>query len=202
MEEAASAVFAASAATPGPAREVHRDPKPGALSDVSRDGRFGLFQRFPNNSENYVVRLDLRSGAARTLYPEGGKVTVNDARFSPDGKTVYVATDGGGEQAWLLALDAETGKEKARYVETSPVLAAIDTVVVAKTGDSLALLIDAGNHHEVRLLDARTLKPKAKVPMPLGQGSLSAFSEDGSGRRRARRSTPGPSTRRPVTPRR
>jgi dipeptidyl aminopeptidase/acylaminoacyl peptidase len=180
MEEASSAVFSVPAGTPGPAREVHRDSKPGALTDVSRDGKFGLFERFPSNSENYLVRLDLRSGATRTLYPESGKVTIHDARFSPDGKTVYVATDGGGEQAWLLALDAESGKEKARYVETSPALASIDTVAVAKTGDALALLIDAGNRNELRLLDARTLKPRAKVQMPLGQGFLSAFSEDGT----------------------
>jgi len=179
MEEASSAVFAVPAGAPGPAREVHRDSKPGALTDVSRDGKLGLFQRFPSHSENYLVRLDLGSGAARALYPESGKVTIHDARFSPDGKTVYVATDGGGEQAWLLALDAESGKEKARYVETSPALATIDTIAVAKTGDALALLIDAGNRTELRLLDARTLKPRAKVQMPLGQGFLSAFSEDG-----------------------
>src|SRR6266478_9832318 len=179
MEEASSAVFAAPAGAPGPAREVHRDSKPGALTDVSRDGELGLFQRFPSHSENYLFRLDLGSGAARALYPESGKVTIHDAKFSPDGKTVYVATDGGGEQAWLLALDAESGKERARYVETSPALATIDTIAVAKTGDALALLIDAGNRTELRLLDARTLKPRAKVQMPLGQGFLSAFSEDG-----------------------
>jgi dipeptidyl aminopeptidase/acylaminoacyl peptidase len=179
MEEASSALFRASASAPGPAREVYRDPKPGTLTDVSRDGKWALFQRFPSNSENYVVRVDLRTGAARTLYPRGGKVTINDARFSPDGRTVYVATDGGGERAWLLALDADTGEEKARYVETSPPLATIDTIAVAKSGGALALLIDAGNHNELRLLEARTLKTRANVQMPLGQGFVSAFSEDG-----------------------
>ncbi|MFL5376439.1 MAG: alpha/beta hydrolase family protein, partial [Myxococcales bacterium] len=87
--------------------------------------------------------------------------------------------DGGGEQAWLLALDAATGKEKARYVEKKPALGTIDTIAVAKKGDALALLIDAGNRTELRLLDARTLKPRANVRMPLGQGFLSTFSEDG-----------------------
>jgi dipeptidyl aminopeptidase/acylaminoacyl peptidase len=50
---------------------------------------------------------------------------------------------------------------------------------VAKTGDALALALDAGNRNEIRLLDARTLKPRAQVTMPLGQGGIQDFSEDG-----------------------
>jgi dipeptidyl aminopeptidase/acylaminoacyl peptidase len=179
ISEASSAVYAAPLAAPGPAREVYRDAKPGSLVDVSRDGKRALFVKFPTNSENYLATIDLASGAARTLYPESGKVTISDARFSPDGRTAYVATDGGGEQAWLLALDAESGKEIARYVEKNPPIATIDTIAAAKTGDALALLIDAGNRTELRLLDARTLRPRSKVAMPLGQGFLSDFSEDG-----------------------
>jgi len=188
MEEARSAVYAAPAAAPGPAREVYREPKPGFLTDVTRDGKRGLFVRYPSRSENYLVRLDLASGADRTLYPQSGKVSISDAKYSPDGRTAYVATDAGGEQALLLALDVESGKEKARYAENPPIFA-ISEVEVAKTGDALAVLVDAGNRTEIRLLDARTLRPRAKVAMPLGQGFLSEFSEDGK-RVIARWSTP------------
>ena len=179
MNEASSAVYAASTVEPGHERELYRDSKPGFLTDVSRDGKQGLFVQFPTNSENYVLLLDLASGAARTVYPTSGKVTVSAAQFSPDGRTIYVATDGGGEQAWLLALDAESGKEKARYVERQPAVATISSIAVAKSGGALTLTIDAGNHGEVRLLEARTLKPRAKVSMPLGDGFVSGFSEDG-----------------------
>ena len=193
ISDASSAVYAAPAAAPGPVREVFRDAKPGFLSDVSRDGKSGIFLRYPTRSENYLVRLDLVSGSARTLFPESGKVSIFDARFSPDGRTIYVATDGGGEQALLLALDSESGKEKARYVEKNPPVATLSELAVAKTGDSLAMLVDAGNHTEVRLLDARTLRPRAKVAMPLGQGNVSEFSEDGR-RFLARWSTPSSPT--------
>jgi len=179
MNEASSAVYAASAVEPGHERELYRDSKPGFLTDVSRDGKQGLFVQFPSNSENYVLVLDLASGAARTLYPASGKVTIFATQFSPDGRTIYVATDGGGEQVWLLALDAESGKEKARYVERHPAVATISSIAVAKSGGALALSIDAGNHAEIRLLEARTLKPRAKVSMPLGDGFVSGFSEDG-----------------------
>jgi dipeptidyl aminopeptidase/acylaminoacyl peptidase len=179
ISEASSAVYAAPAIKPGPEREVYRDPKPGFLTDVSRDGKRGLFVRYPSRSENYLLLLDLASGAPRTLYPASGKVTIFSAKFSPDGRTIYVATDGGGEQAWLLALDAESGKEKARYVEKHPTTASILGIAVAKRGDALALSLDAGNRTEIRLLEARTLKPRAKVTMPLGQGFISDISEDG-----------------------
>ncbi len=179
ISDASSALYAAPLAAPGAAREVYRDAKPGSLTDVSRDGKQALFLSFPSNSENHLLAVDLASGATRTLYPQSGKVAISDARFSPDGRTVYVATDGGGENAWLLALDAESGREKGRYVETHPTIAAIDTVAVAKKGGALALMIDAGNRKEMRLLDAATLRPRARVEMPLGQGFLSDFSEDG-----------------------
>ena len=179
ISEPSSAVYAVPAGAPGPAREVYRDTKPGFLSDVSRDGKQALFERYPSRPENYLLRLDLASGATRTLYPASGKVTIHDAKFSPDGRTIYVSTDGGGEQALLLALDAETGKEKARYLEKDPPTATISSVAVAKRGGALALSIDAGNRNEVRLLDARTLRPRAKVAMPLGQGFVADFSEDG-----------------------
>jgi dipeptidyl aminopeptidase/acylaminoacyl peptidase len=180
ISEASSALYAAPASSPGAAREVYRDAKPGQLDDVSRDGKRALFVRFPSVSENYLVLVDLGSGAARTLYPKSGKVAIHDALFSADGRTVYVATDGGGEQAWLLALDAESGREKARYVEKDLTAATLDKIAVAKKGGALAVLVDAGNRNELRLLEANTLRPRAAVAMPLGQGSLFDFSEDGS----------------------
>ena len=124
---------------PGPAREVYRDAKPGFLTAVSRDGRQGLFLRYPSRSENHLLRVDLASGKTTELYPGSGKVSIADAQFSPDGRTVYVATDGGGEQAWLLALDADSGKEKGRYVERDPPIATISGVDVAKKGGGLAV---------------------------------------------------------------
>jgi len=178
-EEVSSTVYAVPA-TGGASRVIFRDDKPGFLTDASRDGKQLLFERYPTGSENYLLLLDAATGKSRQLYPQApGKVVISAARFSADGKTVYVATDAGGEQSWLLALDAQSGKELARYAEKNPTTAAIRTVLVAKTGDVLALSLDAGNRSELRLLDARTLKPRAPVTMPLGMGMASDFSEDG-----------------------
>ncbi len=124
--------------------------------------------------------LDLATGKPRPLYPASGKVTIASAGFSADGERVYVGTDGGGEQALLLVLDAANGKEVARYVESKPATAAIAELVVAKQGNLIAVGLDAGNRSELRLLDARTLEPRAAPALPLGSGYPGEFSGDGA----------------------
>ncbi|QSQ27981.1 S9 family peptidase [Pyxidicoccus parkwayensis] len=178
MNAAETTVYAVPLAG-GASRAVYRDDIPGFLTDVSRDGTAGLFLRYPSRSDNALLRVDLASGETRQLYPREGKVAIFDARFSPDRKRVFVATDGGGEQALLLALDAESGEEKARYVEASPATGLINSIEVSKEGGLVALGVAAGSHSEVRLVEARTLKPRARVALPLGEGTVGRFSEDG-----------------------
>ena len=180
MSDAGTGVYMTSAKAPGEEKQIYRDDKPGGLADVSRDGKWGLYERFPSQSENHIAVLDLATGAARPLWPrDGSKVTISDAAFSADGKRALIATDGGGEQALVLSIDVATGKETARYVETRPATAQISGVAVARQGNAIAVMVDAGNHGEVRLLDATTLKPRATVTLPLGTGAVGRFSEDG-----------------------
>lgn len=183
-------VYASSAMKADAPREIFRSDKPGMLTDVSHDGRYGLFLSVPSWSENHLFRIDLRNGAARRLYPQSGKVAINDADFSADGRRVLVATDGGGEQGLLLALDVEDGRERVRYVERAPATAELQSVSVSRRHERVAVAVSAGNRSELRLLDARTLRPLTPVRVPLGtyrggsvkQGSFSAlsFARDGS----------------------
>jgi dipeptidyl aminopeptidase/acylaminoacyl peptidase len=179
MSEVATGVYVTSAKAAGEEKLLYRDDKPGGLLDVSRDGKSALHLRYPSRSENYVVLLDLATGKARPVYPKEGKVTIYNAAFSADGRRALISTDGGGDQALVLSIDLASGKETARHVETKPATAEIGTFAVAKRGNMLAAVIDAGNHRELRLLDAATLKPKAAVTLPLGTGSIGGFSEDG-----------------------
>ena len=180
MSDVGTGVYTTSAKAPGEEKQIYHDDKPGALADVSRDGKWGLYQRYPSRAENSLVVIDLATGAARPLWPgDGSKVSIFDASFTPDGKRVLIATDGGGEQALLLSVDAATGKEAARYVETRPATAAISGLDVARQGNAIALTVNAGNHDEVRILDATTLKPRASVALPLGSGGVGRFSQDG-----------------------
>ncbi len=167
--------------TPGAAeKKLFQDTVPGFLTDVSRDGKWGLWLQYRSQGDATQLLLDLATGRSTVVYPPAGspKVMVFNARFAPDGKRIYVATDAGGEQAILLALD-RGGKELARYTETHPATAEIEDVVITKAGDRIAMGLGAGNHTELRLLDAATLQPTVSVSLPLGTGGVGEFSEDG-----------------------
>lgn len=179
MADVGTAVYAAPSTAPGEEKVVYRDDKPGSLLDVTRDGKWGLYERTPSQGENYVITVDLATGATKLVYPRDGKVSISSAAFTADGKRVIVGTDGGAEQALVLSIDRATGKETARYVETKPATASIDEVLVARNGNLVAVGLDAGSHGDVRLLDATTLKPRATVTLPLGSGGVGGLSEDG-----------------------
>lgn len=180
MADSGSGVYSVDL-TPGASeKKLFQDAVPGFLTDVSRDGKWGLWLQYRSQGDATQLLLDLAKGRSTVLYPPAGgpKVMVFNSRFASDGKRIYVATDAGGEQALLLALD-RGGKELARYAETRPATADIEDILVAKTGDRIALSLGAGNHTELRLLDAKTLRPTVPIPLPLCTGSLGEFSEDG-----------------------
>ena len=177
MSEARSTIYSASAKTPGPAKALYTDELPAFLNDVDAKGATALVTQFPMRIENYLLRLDIATGKAEKLFPAEGKVSIFDAKFSPDGKTVYVATDGGTEENVLLALDTKSGKQLAKYA-LKPPTAQIQGIEVAKRGGLLALTIVAGDHSEIVLLDGK-LKVKQTPKLPLGAGGVAEFSEDG-----------------------
>ncbi|MFY9549623.1 MAG: prolyl oligopeptidase family serine peptidase [Thermoanaerobaculia bacterium] len=180
LSSPSSSVYSLSLARGSTEQKIYEDRLPGALADVTRDGKWGLWIRFPSSSDNTLVLVDLAKGTGRVIYPPEGapKSVVGNASFSHDGRRIFVATDAGGEQALLLALDAG-GKEVARYAETRFPGAEVDSLVVSKTTGRVALSLGAGNHTEIRILDAATLKPAAEVALPLGSGGAGFFSEDG-----------------------
>jgi dipeptidyl aminopeptidase/acylaminoacyl peptidase len=161
------------------AKKVYTDSGFGLLMDVSRDGKTGAWLHVPSRSKTAALLVDLESGKEKVLYPPSGDVAVHHIAFSHDGKRVYVATDGGADQALVIAFDSKTLKEVGRYTETQSATATISWIYVSKKGNLLALNVIAGNRTEVRILDAGTLKPKIEVKLPLGSGYIGDFSEDG-----------------------
>jgi dipeptidyl aminopeptidase/acylaminoacyl peptidase len=172
-------VFALDPSAGGAPRKVYQDAVQGSLSDVSPDGKLGLYTRVTSATENTLLVVDLAAGSARPLYPAQGQVAINDARFSADGKRVFVATDGGGEESFVLALDVKSGKEVARHAETAPKTALVTEIEVSRKGNLVAVAVDAGNQVEVRLLDARSLAVRRTLALPPGSGALGDFSRDG-----------------------
>jgi dipeptidyl aminopeptidase/acylaminoacyl peptidase len=164
----------------GEAKLVFTNPHPGGLADVSSDGTRALFLDYVSDENQVILEVDLASGRPRRVFPPEGKaVSFTAASYSADGKRIFLATDEGKESSVLVALDAKSGDELARYVSDPPT--APMSVRVSPSGDRLAIGVDAGDHGEVRLLDARTLKLQRNVKVPLGDVHLGEFRDDGKG---------------------
>ena len=192
MSDARSTVYETSAVSAAKPRAIYTYERSAFLTDASRDGSSLLVLQYPSRSENYLLRVDAESGKTQRLFPAEGKVSIFDAKFSPDGARVYVATDDGKEAALVLALDAATGNEIARRA-LAPATADIGSLSVAKTGNTLAASLTVGNQSQIRLLDGITLAERFVVDMPLGAGGANEFSEDG-GRLAVQWSTPNAPT--------
>jgi len=163
----------------GAPRVVYTHAGPGGVAGATSDGGRALFLDFRSASENILLEVDVATGKPRRVYPpEGKRVAIFSADYSPDDALIYVGTDEGAESSVLLALDAKTGRETARYTSASPPTGAL-SALPSPRGDRVAIRIDAGHHGEVRLLDAHTLALERAVEVPLGDIQLGAFSDDG-----------------------
>jgi dipeptidyl aminopeptidase/acylaminoacyl peptidase len=164
----------------GEPKVVYTDPGPASVADLAPDGKRALLVHESSQSDQIVYELELASGKTRRLYPPEGKtVTVNDISYSADGKHAYLAADDGAEGQFLYAIDVASAAITAQYRQMDPPTASVGRVAVSPHGDRLAITIDAGDHSEARILDAKTLEVTAKVTSPLGAILLSPFSDDG-----------------------
>jgi dipeptidyl aminopeptidase/acylaminoacyl peptidase len=91
-----------------------------------------------------------------------------------------VAADDGAEGQYVYALDPATGAVLARYKQDEPPSAFVSALQVSPRGDQIAISVNAGNHTEVRILDASTLALRTKVQVPLGWIESTRYSEDGT----------------------
>jgi len=168
--------------TAGEPKLVYQDPLPAYAIDATRDGGRALLIRWNSASDLVLFEVGTAAGSkAQRLYPpEGAKANVNQAAYSADGKLVFVSTDEGKEGFSILAIEPKTGMVKARWTVESPSTASIANLLVSPRGDRLLVLVNAGNHTEIRILDAKKLTVQRTVKAPLGLISAGPFTNDGS----------------------
>jgi len=161
----------------GEPKVIYTQQLPGDTADVTSDGARVLFTADRSSEDSTLLEIDVASGQAHRVFPpEGSHAGLYSARYAADGKRVFVATDDG-DRVVLLAIDPATGKELLRYRDANPV--APLSIAVSPRGDVLAIHVDAGNHGEVRILDAGKLTARQTVNLLLGQVALGAFRGDG-----------------------
>jgi dipeptidyl aminopeptidase/acylaminoacyl peptidase len=161
---------------------VYTHPVPAYATDAAPDASRVLLIQPNSRSDRVLFEVDVARGTARRLFPAAGaQAAVGDARYGADGRRVYLTTDEGGEDSVVLALNAATGAVEARHLVDQPRAALALSLETAPSGDRIAVLVMAGNHSVVRILDARTLAPRVEVQHGLGLVELGTFTGDGNG---------------------
>jgi dipeptidyl aminopeptidase/acylaminoacyl peptidase len=78
------------------------------VAEWAADGNALIISRHHSNVNNDLYLLDLRSGEATLLTPHEGDARFSGANATPDGASVYLATDRDGEFLRLARLDLAT----------------------------------------------------------------------------------------------
>lgn len=160
--------------------EIYRDPQSGEVVDFAPDGKHVLFAQIHSENEQVLLEIDVDSRSAKKIFPRGdGKLPVSDARYSADGKSVIVASVAEGTAPWLERIERDTGHVVARYEERAVPTGLVSSVRVSPNGQSLAIMLDAGNHSKVRILNARTFELERTLQTPLGAAVPAPFRADG-----------------------
>ena len=130
--------------------------------DWTADGGRLLLVEEVSINESHLHWVDVATGAVHRLTPPPaqGTAAYRGGRWSPDGRTVYTATDRGGEFLRLVRLDVATGTAKVLSGDAPWDVEEFD---LSRDGRALAFSIDADGLSQLRLVDAAT---GAALPAP------------------------------------
>ncbi len=174
----------------GELRLVAQNKGIGGLTDVSADNARGLLYRLENRGSSDIFLVDFASGAEYKLTPHDGPGNFTDAKFAPDGQTIYLSSDQNRDQVAFarVRLDA-AGRPGALEVIAGRDDAMLDQFELTPDGQTAVLIWNVAGRGELAFLDLETLEQRpgpAFAPEVLyapdfsADGALLAFETTGS----------------------
>jgi dipeptidyl aminopeptidase/acylaminoacyl peptidase len=138
--------------------------------DWTPDGSTILVNDIFANAETYLWRVDVKTGERKPITPrEGEKAAWFNARFSADGRKIYVLSDrlGGDFRIWRCDV------AKCVWTAVTPEGVRIDFpndgssggFEISPDGTLLAAVVDRGSDTDLQLIDLTTLKVRS-IAMP------------------------------------
>lgn len=126
-----------------------------------------LLTEFISINETYLHLLDLSTGKLEALTPKGNeKVAYSAARWSRDGKGLFVVSDRGSEFQRLFYLDLGT---KTFISLTDHIPWDVEEIEMSPDGRLLAFSVNADGIGELHLLDTRSRRERPAPRLPRGQ---------------------------------
>jgi dipeptidyl aminopeptidase/acylaminoacyl peptidase len=125
------------------------------------DGRALIVSRHHSNVDNDLYLLDLASGEARLLTPHEGDARFSGANATPDGRSVYLATDRDGEFLRLARLDLAV----LDLVYLTPGDWDVEGVELSRDGRYLVASRNVDGYSDVLLFNGRGRRmPDPRIP--------------------------------------
>lgn len=175
---AAIDVYVVDVAT-GDMRLVTENPGVGGFSDLTPDRRLALLNRLVARGDNNLYLVDVASRKETLLTPHEGPGSFFGA-FSPDGKSVYLATDKDRDLRAFGRISIVDGKPGAIETVASRPDAELDNFEIDDQGRRAALVWNVAGRSEMELLDLRNGKVESRPKLPAELAGGMKFSADGS----------------------
>lgn len=145
-------------------------------ADWSPDGTTLLLLRYVSINEAYPALLEVRTGRRTDLkLPTDEKAAVGPLALAADGKSVYLASDAGGEFRRLAAYELAT--QQYRWL-TGDIPWDVEELAVEPTSGDVALTVNEDGASRLYLLPQGT-GARRELKLPLGIVSGLEFSPDG-----------------------
>ena len=146
--------------------------------DWSPDDRKLLLWKYISINESYLFIADVYTGTLTPVDPSGHKIGIRSAKFAPDGRGIYMASDEDGEFAQLRYLDPIS--HEVRKI-TDKIPWDIEDFDVSADGRYVAYVSNEDGRSRLTILD--TLQKLELAPAGLPDGRISNIHFDKTGRR-------------------
>ncbi len=158
---------------------VAKNPGVGYLLDVSRDERFSVLYRQKTRGDNDLFLVEMTGGGETLLTPHDPPGQFGSAVFSPDGRIIYLSSNGGRDRSAFARVKLSGGVGPIEVLSARDD-AELQEFSLSDDGATAALLWNVAGRTELSFLDVASLDeiPGPKLPAEIASGLT--FSTDGS----------------------
>lgn len=137
------------------------------VADWSPDDRKLLLNEGVSANESYLWLVDLATGEKTLLTPKGNvdKVNYGQARFSKDGRGIYLTTDKDSEFMRLAYMDLAT---RQHTFLSNQIKWDVDSFALSPDGKTIAFVTNEEGVGRLHLLDTKSRKEKTPPALPVG----------------------------------
>ena len=167
-------------AATGQIKMVAENKGVGGIEEISRDNRRAILSRLLNRGDNNLYLIDLAAGKETLLTPHEGPGSFGGAQFSPDGQTIYFASNKDRDLLALarVRLDAN-GQPGAIETIAERNDGELSGSIMSDDGATMVLIWNVAGRSELAFYDLKTNRMTAGPKLPAEIAGGLDFTDDG-----------------------